>query len=108
MPAGRFRRDLAGGRALSAVSAILRFESVCASGWRPLRPRATGSATRPRRAIVLEQPPSLDAGEITDKGSLNQRAILDRRRLLVDDLFAGHQPPHVISCRCRSGPAHEC
>jgi feruloyl-CoA synthase len=30
----------------------------------------------------------LDAGEVTDKGSLNQRAILDRRRALVDALYA--------------------
>jgi feruloyl-CoA synthase len=57
---------------------------------------ATGSATRVSRAIVLEDPPSLDAGEVTDKGSLNQRAILDRRRLLVDDLYAGSPLPHVI------------
>jgi feruloyl-CoA synthase len=65
----------------------------------------TGSATRLGRAIVLEEPPSLDAGEVTDKGSLNQRAILDRRRPLVDDLYADHPPPHVIRL---DGPAHEC
>ncbi len=59
---------------------------------------ATGSASRPRRAIVLETPPSLDAGEVTDKGSLNQRAILEHRRLLVEDLFAVAPPPHVIAC----------
>jgi feruloyl-CoA synthase len=65
----------------------------------------TGSATRLVRAIVLEEPPSLDAGEVTDKGSLNQRAILDRRRPLVDDLYADPPPPHVIRL---DGPAHEC
>jgi feruloyl-CoA synthase len=59
---------------------------------------ATGSATRLVRAIVLDEPPSLDAGEMTDKGSLNQRAILDRRRALVDDLYARTPPSHVISC----------
>jgi feruloyl-CoA synthase len=58
---------------------------------------ATGSATRLSRAIVLEDPPSLDAGEVTDKGSLNQRAILDRRRPLVDDLYAESPLPHVIT-----------
>ena len=66
---------------------------------------ATGSATRSSRAIVLEEPPSLDAGEITDKGSLNQRAILDRRRTLVDDLYADQPPSHVIRL---DEPAHEC
>jgi feruloyl-CoA synthase len=47
---------------------------------------------------VLDEPPSLDAGEVTDKGSLNQRALLDRRRVLVDDLYANTPPSHVISC----------
>ncbi len=41
---------------------------------------ATGSASRVARALVLEEPPSLDAGEVTDKGSLNQGAILRRRQ----------------------------
>jgi feruloyl-CoA synthase len=59
---------------------------------------ATGSASRPRRAIVLESPPSLDAGEVTDKGSLNQRAILEHRRALVDALYADVPPPYVIAC----------
>ena len=48
----------------------------------------TGSATRVARALVLIEPLSLDAGEVTDKGSLNQRAILDRRANLVDELYA--------------------
>jgi feruloyl-CoA synthase len=34
---------------------------------------------------------------VTDKGSLNQRAILDRRRSLVDDLYAEAPPAHVIT-----------
>ena len=58
---------------------------------------ATGSATRIARAILLDEPPSLDAGEITDKGSLNQRAILERRRPLVDELYADPPPAHVIT-----------
>jgi feruloyl-CoA synthase len=58
---------------------------------------STGSATRIGRAIVLTEPPSLDAGEVTDKGSLNQRAILERRASLVDDLYAEPPPPHVIT-----------
>jgi feruloyl-CoA synthase len=58
---------------------------------------ATGSATRVARAILLEEPPSLDAGEITDKGSINQRAMLARRQALVDDLYADVPPSHVIT-----------
>jgi len=39
------------------------------------------------RAILLEEPPSLDAREITDKGSLNQRAVLEHRAALVEELY---------------------
>jgi feruloyl-CoA synthase len=50
---------------------------------------STGSSNRVARAIVLEEPPSLDAGEMTDKGSINQRAVLARRKDLVDELYRG-------------------
>ena len=40
---------------------------------------ATGSSTRVARALIMEAPPSIDAGEITDKGSINQRAVLKSR-----------------------------
>jgi feruloyl-CoA synthase len=47
-----------------------------------------GSSCRVARASVLEEPPSIDAGEITDKGYINQRAVLDRRAALVIALYA--------------------
>ena len=54
--------------------------------------RGTGSANRVARALVLLEPPSIDKGEITDKGSINQRAVLTHRAALVaalhDDLDA--------------------
>jgi len=50
---------------------------------------STGSSNRVARAIVLEEPPSLDAGEMTDKGSINQRAVLERRKDLVEELYRG-------------------
>jgi feruloyl-CoA synthase len=37
--------------------------------------------------LLLEEPPSLDAGEMTDKGTINQRAVLSRRRDLVERLY---------------------
>jgi len=46
------------------------------------------SSTLPRRLLVLEEPPSIDAGEITDKGYLNQRAVLERRAAMVERLYA--------------------
>ena len=59
--------------------------------------QATGSASRVTRAVVLDEPPSLDAGEITDKGTINQRAMLARRRATVDALYASPVPPGVIA-----------
>jgi feruloyl-CoA synthase len=58
---------------------------------------STGSSSRIVAAILLAEPPSLDAGEITDKGSINQRAVLRRRASLVDDLYRAPPPPHVIA-----------
>ncbi len=49
----------------------------------------TGSANRPARMHVLVEPPSIDKGEVTDKGSINQRAVLAARAALVEALYAG-------------------
>lgn len=57
---------------------------------------ATGSSSRVVALSLLAEPPSIDAGEITDKGSINQRAVLTRRAALVEDLYAEHPPEHVI------------
>jgi feruloyl-CoA synthase len=57
----------------------------------------TGSSNRIARAMVLEDPPSLDAGEMTDKGSINQRAVLARRAGLVEELYAGSE--RVLVCQ---------
>ena len=53
---------------------------------------ATGSATRIARAILLSDPPSIDLGEITDKGSINQRMVLKHRDALVQALHADTAP----------------
>jgi feruloyl-CoA synthase len=47
----------------------------------------TGSSRVIARAFVLTEPPSLDAGEITDKGSLNSRGIRERRQAEVARLY---------------------
>ena len=57
---------------------------------------ATGSSTRVPRALMLDEPPSIDAAEITDKGSINQSAVLRHRAALVEDLYALPTPAHVI------------
>ncbi|MAM12395.1 MAG: feruloyl-CoA synthase [Rhizobiaceae bacterium] len=56
--------------------------------------RATGSSNRIARAMLLTAPLRMDKGEVTDKGSVNQRAVLANRADLVDALYAGG--PEVI------------
>ena len=77
----------------------LVFPSPAAKGVADLRERLQaalkklaqegGSSTHPRRLLVLSEPPSIDANEITDKGYMNQRAVLERRAALVEQLYAG-------------------
>jgi feruloyl-CoA synthase len=53
-----------------------------------------GSSTHPARLLVMPEPPSIDANEITDKGYINQRAVLERRATLVEKLHGAD--PEVI------------
>ena len=46
-----------------------------------------GSSMYPRRLLLVTEPPSIDANEITDKGYMNQRAVLERRAALVEKLY---------------------
>ena len=62
-----------------------------------LAARGTGSSNRVTRAVLLEEPPSIDRGEMTDKGSINQRAVLAHRAALVDALYADPADPRVLS-----------
>ncbi len=57
-----------------------------------LAAQATGSANRVARMILLSEPPSIDKGEVTDKGSINQRAVLKHRDVLVQALHQGSAP----------------
>jgi feruloyl-CoA synthase len=57
---------------------------------------AAGSSARIERLVVLVQPASLDDGEITDKGYVNQRKVLARRAGLVELLYADPAPDGVI------------
>ena len=50
---------------------------------------ATGSASRVVRAMVLAEEPSFDRGEVTEKGSLNQRAMRVNHRAAIEALYAG-------------------
>jgi feruloyl-CoA synthase len=95
-------------RSVSGLPADAPWEAVLASA--PVRDRfqavlnelarqATGSANRIARALLLAEPPSIDKGEVTDKGSINQRAVLKHRDALVqalhDDTAAGILKPQA-------------
>jgi feruloyl-CoA synthase len=58
---------------------------------------ATGSSTRIVRALLLDTPLSIDRGEVTDKGSINQRAVLDHRSHLVEALYSPAPDADVIT-----------
>jgi feruloyl-CoA synthase len=55
-----------------------------------------GSSRRIARAILMSEPPSIDGNEITDKGYINQRAVLERRAALVERLFSDAPSPDVL------------
>ncbi len=83
-------RVLAGAAGDAPARDVLEHAAVTASFTAALASFAaarTGTSIRVDRAILLEQPPSIDAQEITDKGSLNQRAVLAARRPLVEQLY---------------------
>jgi feruloyl-CoA synthase len=63
---------------------------------RRLAEEGGGTSKRVERLLVLTEPPQLDAGEITDKGYLNQRAVRDRRAELVALLSADPVPARVV------------
>ncbi len=58
---------------------------------------STGSSTRIERAILLDTPPSIEVQEITDKGSINQKAVLANRAALVEDLYRDPIAAHVLA-----------
>ncbi|MCX7296723.1 MAG: feruloyl-CoA synthase [Hyphomicrobiales bacterium] len=60
---------------------------------------STGSSTKVCRALLMTEPPSLDKAEMTDKGSINQRAVLKNRAALVDEIYASAPSPRVIRIR---------
>lgn len=62
-----------------------------AEGLRAHNKTNPGSSTRIERALLMVEPPSVDAGELTDKGYINQAVALGRRAGLVEKLYA--DPP---------------
>ena len=70
-------------------------ETVMA-GLRTHNERNPSGSRRIARALLLVDPPNIDANEITDKGYLNQRAVLDHRADLVQRLYGDGGPDVVV------------
>ncbi|HTW82849.1 MAG TPA: feruloyl-CoA synthase [Candidatus Sulfotelmatobacter sp.] len=90
---------------LAAVCASPALRAQLAAMLDALAAEATGSATRIARLLLLVEPPALDAGEITDKGSLNARTVLARRAQLADAAHEPHPGDAVIVARRAAGAA---
>lgn len=81
--------------AAKAMDAAERAEKVRAA-LQTLRADGGGSSQAPVRALLLAEPPNADAGEITDKGYVNQRAVLARRAEQVLALYSDQPSIEVI------------
>jgi feruloyl-CoA synthase len=69
---------------LESAPVLAHFQAVINA----LATTSTGSANHLARLCLLPEPPSLDRGEVTDKGSINQRAVLAHRADTVAALHA--------------------
>jgi len=94
-------RKLAPGLAPDAPPAALlddaRLRAKFTSLLQSLAAASPSTSTRVARAIVMAEPPSMDKGEMTDKGSINQRAVLKNRADLVDELYAAPVSSRVLA-----------
>ena len=70
---------LADGAGVDAVLSNEVVRNIVAAGLAKLKANGGGSSTFATRARLMTEPPSVDGGEITDKGYINQRAVLSRR-----------------------------
>jgi len=92
-------RKLAGLAADAAADTIIdnaKVREKFAALLKSLLASSPGTSTRVERAILMAEPPSMDKGEMTDKGSINQRAVLKNRAALVDELYASPVSSRII------------
>jgi len=93
-------RKQAGLPAEAAATDVLvapRVRETCAELLRGLLAGSSGTSTRILRLILMPEPASMDKGEMTDKGSINQRAVLANRAALVDELYAAERSARIIT-----------
>ncbi len=92
-------RQLAGLQPDAPLAEAIAHEAVrqrLQQGLAALKRQAGGSSTHAARALLLCEPPAVDAGEITDKGYINQSVVLRRRAALVARLHAEAPGPEVL------------
>ena len=91
-------RKLAGDSTLSIKQLAVHPDvlSVMRERLASLSTSASGSSNRIRRIILLESGPDIDKSEMTDKGSINQRAVLANRAQLVEALYSDPAPAFVL------------
>jgi feruloyl-CoA synthase len=88
--------DLPAQTPLATLITDARVRQRVAEGLAALARDGVGTSQHARCALLLADPPSIDAGEITDKGYINQRAVLARRAAAVAMLYADPLPPQVV------------
>ena len=91
-------KEVAGDTSLSPkdVVASARVREFVRAKFADYNKNQPGTSSRIKRVILMLEPPSIDGHEITDKGYINQRATLERRKSLVDALYVSPPPPEVI------------
>ncbi|HZD25517.1 MAG TPA: hypothetical protein VE631_04590, partial [Alphaproteobacteria bacterium] len=88
--------DLRAGDDIDAICASADLAAFIRDGLCRYNRHHPGSSTRVRRVMLMREPPSIDANEITDKGYINQRAALERRADLVKQLYRDPPPAGII------------
>jgi feruloyl-CoA synthase len=91
-PAARTLAGLPDGAPMQSVLESAPVQAYFQKVLNGLARSATGSANRVARLHLMHEPPSIDKGEVTDKGSINQRAVLKHRDAMVQALHDGQLP----------------
>lgn len=89
--------DLSADASLPELLGDERVRACVRYGLQTLQAEGSGSSTYATRALLLAEAPQIDAGEITDKGYLNQRTVLERRAPAIAQLYAALLAPEIIT-----------
>ena len=89
---------------LSGLIAQPQVQQRLAQALTQLASTSSGSSTYPTRALLMEDLPAIDDNEITDKGYINQRAVLMRRAKLVERLYAKDPDSEVVVLQRKNKP----